>query len=668
MKSNLLADENPNDSRSPRLSKIFGVLSSTRRLTEVVPLGPPARTASALDNSFLTVGIRPRHQSTRKLSFREAFGLLGPPMAAMVLGVDPNAAANYLMNTSELDDGQFWLIPDEWSTLQTFSVMGLALVLLFYVYILMMMLVWRSQRNAMENKFNSFLLHWRAAAKALTGIHGKYRKYWNFCLKIHDLVMLTLLLSDLLEAGTPVKIAFSALVEILIDSLFDFSATVLYPLTVLYYCWNNFHYDRAVYFINLETLSIGSFERRARMYANPAEIALVRSSFDSLRILDSTDFVLRIAMNLAFSYRCKRIVEVLIEMKTDNTLKRKLSLLHPPARAAVVVFTHKAIVHHKSRVLRIPTPLTYYEWTHPVDVSMAVSMLARAGTLETLQLINRQLTELPGELRGCRNLNFISLINCATEKFPPWLKDFHKLQYLQVEGRVGSQNLDDLAPDLFSDMPELRYLQLGVHENMTRLPPLDGAPKLRSIIFSRLYNLVEFPPLTHQTRLGRIELTAIKTLPYLPDLQPVTALRHLIVFQGARLCCNGFLGTCDLTNPYCTNATCLEDGSKEASPATLAAFKDFSYSVCQPYSGLSQVPTAETIQMCDGVPYRQCHVPGLEPNTTAVGMCYNHRMQVLACNPGPEKIRARRRQIQEGVGAPCNSSVEAWLGCSSAAT
>lgn len=109
------------------------------------------------------------------------------------------------MNTSELDDGQFWLIPDEWSTLQTFSVMGLALVLLFYVYILMMMLVWRSQRNAMENKFNSFLLHWRAAAKvkisdsfhskcsqrviimswklyfqwkALTGIHGKYRKYW----------------------------------------------------------------------------------------------------------------------------------------------------------------------------------------------------------------------------------------------------------------------------------------------------------------------------------------------------------------------------------------------------------------------------------------------------------------------------------------------------------
>ncbi|KAE9039274.1 hypothetical protein PR002_g5590 [Phytophthora rubi] len=42
----------------------------------------------------------------------------------IILSVDPNAAANFLMNTSEFDDGQFWLIPDEWNTLQMFSVMG----------------------------------------------------------------------------------------------------------------------------------------------------------------------------------------------------------------------------------------------------------------------------------------------------------------------------------------------------------------------------------------------------------------------------------------------------------------------------------------------------------------------------------------------------------------
>ncbi|KAE9045501.1 hypothetical protein PR003_g1740 [Phytophthora rubi] len=124
----------------------------------------------------------------------------------IILSVDPNAAANFLMNTSEFDDGQFWLIPDEWNTLQMFSVMGLVLVLLFYFYVLLMMLVWRSQKNAIQNKFNSFLLHWKAAARvkisdslrstcsqraistswklyfrwrALTGINGKHRKYWE---------------------------------------------------------------------------------------------------------------------------------------------------------------------------------------------------------------------------------------------------------------------------------------------------------------------------------------------------------------------------------------------------------------------------------------------------------------------------------------------------------
>lgn len=217
---------------------------------------------------------------------------------------------------------------------------------------------------------------------------------------------------------------------------------------------------------------------------------------------------------------------------------------------------------------------------------------------------------------------------------------------------------------MFSHMPELRYLQLGVHHRMRRLPQLDGASKLRSIMFSRLYNFVELSPLTRQTSLERLEFTSCKSLTSLPDLKNF-ALGHFIIFQGARLCCNGFLGTCDLTNPFCANGntTCLDEPSQKATATTLLAFKRFSSSVCQPYSEPSQVPTVETIKMCDGIPFRQCQLPGLEPNTTVVGMCYNHRMQVLACNPDPAKIRVRIRQIEEGVGAPCDSAEEAWLGC-----
>ncbi|ETI53622.1 hypothetical protein F443_03462, partial [Phytophthora nicotianae P1569] len=66
-----------------------------------------------------------------------------------------------------------------------------------------------------------------------------------------------------------------------------------------------------------------------------------------------------------------------------------------------------------------------------------------------------------------------------------------------------------------------------------------------------------------------------------------------------------------------------------------------------PYFGLSQTPTTTTIQMCDGVSFRQCQLPGLQANSIVVGMCYNHRMQVLACNTDPDTIQVRIRQIQK---------------------
>ncbi|KAG3217901.1 hypothetical protein PC129_g11280 [Phytophthora cactorum] len=214
--------------------------------------------------------------------------------------------------------------------------------------------------------------------KELTGFQGKHRKLWNLCLKALDLTMQYFMLSGLLEAGTPVELIFgfavftalnslfcaieiinhrfTAFAEILIDSLFDLSAAVLFPIVVLVYSANNFDFDRAVFHINMELLPVGSFERRAQMFASPTEIELFRVSFDSLRIRTVADYFLRIGMNLGFSYRFKRVVE---------------------------------------------------------------------------------LTVLPDELRGCHNLNYISLINCAVEELPIWAKGFRKLQYLQIEGKVG---------------------------------------------------------------------------------------------------------------------------------------------------------------------------------------------------------------------------------------
>ncbi|KAG3094146.1 hypothetical protein PI124_g772 [Phytophthora idaei] len=137
--------------------------------------------------------------------------------------------------------------------------------------------------------------------------------------------MQTFVLIKMLEEGTPVNITVgfagfialnsatcvvailsgkhSAFSEILIDSLFDLGATVLLPILLLAYCAHSFDYNHDVFLIYMELMPAGSFERRARMFANPTEIELFRVSFDSLRIRSVPDLLLRISVNLGFSYQ-----------------------------------------------------------------------------------------------------------------------------------------------------------------------------------------------------------------------------------------------------------------------------------------------------------------------------------------------------------------------------
>ncbi|KAE9072667.1 hypothetical protein PF010_g25391 [Phytophthora fragariae] len=625
------------------------------------------------------------------------------------------------MDTGEFDDGQFWLIPEELSVLQIVSVAGLAVVVALYSYVLLKMLVWREYHHV-EGSFvdrvlmrcepsrtlsddwskldlphRAYRLIWELYLflKELTGFRGRHRKLWNLCLKALDLMLQAFMVSGLLEAGTPVQLTlgfavftalnslfcaveiishrYTAFAEILIDSLFDLCAAVVFPIVVLLYSAHNFDFDRAVFRINMELSHAGSFERRARMLANPTEIELFRVSFDSLRIRTLSDFFLRIGMNIGFAYRFKRVVEVLIQMQTQRQRQqatkrgsqvdqhstllkfpkvvggkrscqraapKSLAILFLAYSVGVVVVTQEAISTSQSVCAPFPecvvfayrwrdtpycpcralidgdrAPKTYYEWTHPADATNTVKALASAGTLETLQLINRQLTVLPDELRGCRDLNFI-----------------------QIEGKVGSNNLGTLADDLFSDMPKLRYLQLGLHQRMVRLPALDGVPNLSCLILSRMSAFTELPSFKKLPRLQRLEFSVLKHLSWIPDLQSVGTIVHFAVYQGATLCCNGFLGACDLTNPFCTNATCLQDASLQATRTTLDVFQTFSSNV------LSLTRT------------RGWYV--------GRGYMLQPPQQVVACNPDPVKIEIRRRQIQEHVGAPCDPVEEAWLGCS----
>ncbi|POM76508.1 Hypothetical protein PHPALM_6245 [Phytophthora palmivora] len=701
---------------------------------KVVPVGPTISDISPTKKSIrrLSSHITKLHRqhaviiTSKFLSFRDAFGVLGPPMVLValtcilwtawliILTVAPNKTANFLMNTGLYDDGQFWLIPEKLTVLQVFSVGGLVVVAVMYMLVLKILL-WRTHRQVETTLFDEMLQHcapnvvtsptdlefshrarrlvWEIYIflKELTGFHGKFRKLWTFVLR------------KMLEEGIPVHIILgfagfmalnsascaiailsgrlSAFSEILIDSLFDLGATVLLPILVLCYCSRTFDYDHDVFLIYLELMPIGSFERRARMFADPSEIELFRVAFDSIRICSMDDLLVRISMNLGFSYRFKRVAEVQIQMRTQRlcvqrkngndenkqptiptfrsgtrscqkAIPRSIALIFIAFSVGVLVITQQAITTSQSICRPHPecvvyayrwresnfcpcralvdgnrAPMTYYEWTHSLDATEMVKNLATAGTLETFQLINRQLTVLPDELRNCRDLKFISIVNCAIEELPVWAKEFQNLEFLQIEGKIGSDNLGNLASDLFTNMPELRYLQLGLHQRMTQLPPLGGVPNLCCIILARMSGITELPSFAHVSQLERMEFTVMKQLAWLPDFERIGPVIHFAVYQGAYLCCNGFLGICDLTLPYCKTTTCLQNASHRATPSTLQVFEKFSASVCEPDFGVSQTPTAATIQMCNGIPFRRCSLPGVEPNTTVIGMCYNHRMQ-----------------------------------------
>ncbi|ETK78023.1 hypothetical protein L915_15874, partial [Phytophthora nicotianae] len=356
----------------------------------------------------------------------------------ILLTIAPNETANAIMSTGGYDDGQFWLISKKLTALQVFSVVGLVVVAIIIRH-----LIWKLYMHLKE----------------LTGFHGKYRKLWNLCLKVLDLVMQTFVLHKMLEEGIPVNltVAFAgfialnsistaiailggkhtALAEVLIDSLFDLGATVLLPIVLLAYCSYTFDYDHDTFHIYMELMPVGSFERRARMFGNPTEIELFRVSFGSLRIRSVPDLLLRIGMNLGFSYRFKRVVEVLIQIQTEHvksyqkSVPRSISLFFATFGVGILVVTYQAITMSQAICKPHPecvvyayrlkhsefcpckalvngnrAPKTYYEWTHPVDATDMVKALAAAGTLETLQLINRQLTVFPDELRGCHNLKY----------------------------------------------------------------------------------------------------------------------------------------------------------------------------------------------------------------------------------------------------------------------
>lgn len=232
-----------------------------------------------------------------------------------------------------------------------------------------------------------------------------------------------------------------------------------------------------------------------------------------------------------------------------------------------------------------------------------------------------------------------------------------------------------LPNDLFSNMPHLLFLHFALHTSLKSLPALDGTPKLQTLELAHLFGLTRLPDLDKTLDLRGIVIAYLPLLEMLPDLLSLKRLISVTVFRPSFLCCNGYLGSCDLNHSFCDAdtahgfpaATCLTDKTLVASTAMVNFLASFGPAVCfkTPDNILefADIPTKASIDTCGGVPYRRCDIVDPVSNESFEGMCYNLRMQVLSCNPDPNDIAVRKLHISLNVGTPCEVVEEAWLGC-----
>lgn len=126
------------------------ITDTDAKSTQVLPVGP---TITRQDSKTK----RKLRDTNAKLSFLQAFGALGVPMLLILVlclastawlifvSLAPNEAANWLMNTGDYDNGQFWLIIDANSALTMAGVVGLVIVSLSYLFVVLKMLLWREK-------------------------------------------------------------------------------------------------------------------------------------------------------------------------------------------------------------------------------------------------------------------------------------------------------------------------------------------------------------------------------------------------------------------------------------------------------------------------------------------------------------------------------------------
>lgn len=215
-------------------------------------------------------------------------------------------------------------------------------------------------------------------------------------------------------------------------------------MIVLIYAYYNFNLDRAVFAIRQEVLPASSFDRIARLFANPAEQAVFLVGFRSMLLSTSSLIVIKTILLWISIYKWRKIITTVVQ----STHAKRQDIVMPKKRqqsrrhlclgfVIYMVFGVSVVLHVVSSIAvtskncapyancvvasnqwyvksgacpclvysnRNDMPATWDLWMNPPNATEELSVLAEPGTLTTIYITNQALPTLPDALQHCTHL------------------------------------------------------------------------------------------------------------------------------------------------------------------------------------------------------------------------------------------------------------------------
>ncbi|CEG40134.1 uncharacterized protein PHALS_10351 [Plasmopara halstedii] len=411
-----MSNQNGGLSASPTKEKIASLVCATDHVTDQIRnshILQPSFTDTSIDAYWtsnkpkvvISESRLPRQSvvsvvAAEVATFFDVFGFLGVPMVFMfilsaawtfmlaVIQVCADDMANIIMNTTDFDNGKFWLLPRPndaviYSSTVLLTVfgagyLGLAIKMLFFYRANCPPELKTAAKVVEKPKIAAQVLDypklsilgqisetWYHFQKRIGWIQLKsdipvdiIQHYYTAALDLPKLIFQTLTLYTYLEKGFTIGIIYtysvlllcnwlvasyrsqcyvadSALVLARLYYTFDLFFAVFAPLVVFVYYIDTFEFDRAAFLTKTETIHAGTFDTVARLFGDPSQISSFCSAFHYLQFTSGSTLFYKSALNLLSLYKWKKIITTLIHNYHERQLEQRLKVvIRPAARPA----------------------------------------------------------------------------------------------------------------------------------------------------------------------------------------------------------------------------------------------------------------------------------------------------------------------------------------------